>query len=380
MPWNEPGGNNRDPWSKRPNDQGPPDLDEVVRKITGKLSGVFGSGGGRPSSGGGRMATGGIVFVLVVAAFIYLLSGIYIIQDGDRGIVLRFGEYVATTTPGPHWHIPYPVEEVETIQFDRIRSAPHKATMLTQDENIVAIDLAVQYRVKDAADYVLQVRDPDTTVGQTLESALREVVGKSRMDFILGEGQASIAGDTLGLMQASLDNYKTGLEVTSVNLQQAQPPEPVQDAFADATKAREDEERYKNEAEAYSNEIIPVARGQAARLEQESQAYMEQVIARSEGEADRFEKLLTEYRKAPAVTRERLYIETVESVLANSNKVMLDVEGGNNLLYLPLDQLVRGGASRARTGDFSMQQGTGSDSLIGAEGRPNRSSRTRETQ
>ncbi|MGI9305100.1 MAG: FtsH protease activity modulator HflK, partial [Gammaproteobacteria bacterium] len=254
------------------------------------------------------------------------------------------------------WHIPWPVEREEIVQFDRVSSVQHKATMLTEDENIVDVELAVQYLVNDAPNFLFNVRDDlaernpeqraDQSVVQALESAVREVVGKSKMDFILGEGRAEIAANTKTRMQEMLDDYGRGVVVTTVNMQQAQPPEQVQAAFDDAIKAREDQVRFRNKAEAYSNDIIPQARGRAARLEQESNAYRDRVIARSEGEAARFEKLLAEYEKAPGVTRERLYLDAVESVLSKSSKVMLDVEGGNNLLYLPLDRLIQEGGSR----------------------------------
>jgi membrane protease subunit HflK len=358
MPWNEPGGGNRDPWSggNRGGDQGPPDLDEVLRKVSDKFGGLFGGrGGGGGGSGGGlgRGGSAGLVTIIVVVLLGWLATGFYIIDEGDRGVVLRFGDFQTVTTPGLHWHIPFPIESMERVQIDQIRSSQHRGQMLTQDENIVDIDISVQYRIKSAEDYVFNVRMPDVpnqpagTLYQTLESAVREAVGKSQMDFVLSEGRAEIAQSTRDLMQEILDDYETGLEVTTVNLEQAQPPEAVQGAFADAIKAREDEVRFRNEAEAYANSKIPEARGQSARIIEEATAYRDRVIAQAEGEADRFTQLLTEYELAPQVTRERLYLDAVESVLANSNKVMVDVDGGNNLLYLPLDRLVQ---DRARPG------------------------------
>ena len=356
MPWNQPpnrGGGN----------QQPPDLDEIFKKMGRTLERLFGGGGAsngdRPSggtSGGvfgrgpGKFGSLSISFLVFIALVIWGLSGIYIVSEGSRGVVLRFGAYQYMTTPGPHWHIPYPIEDVEKVDVDRIRSAQNKTHMLTEDENIVEVELAAQYRVKDASDYLFNVRLPDAfdipinqsegTLFQVMESALREVVGKSEMDFVLGEGRAEIAAGIRELMQETLDDYHAGLEVISVNLQQSQPPQAVQDAFADAIKAREDEIRFVNEAEAYANGIIPQARGQAARMVEEATAYREKVTANSKGEADRFLKLYAEYRKAPEVTRERLYLQAVESVLSNSSKVMMDIESGNSLMYLPLDKIL----------------------------------------
>ncbi len=349
MSWNQPSGG----------DQQPPDLDEIFKKLSGSLNRLFGggdsNGGGSGANGGGGGVSGkfsslGISFFVVVALVIWAFSGIYIVSEGSRGAVLRFGAYQYTTGPGPHWHIPYPVETVEKVDVDRIRSAQNKTHMLTEDENIVEVELATQYRVKNASNYLFNVRLPDAfdtavnqsegTLFQVMESALREVVGKSEMDFILGEGRAEIASRMRGLMQQTLDDYQSGIEVISVNLQQSQPPQAVQDAFADAIKAREDEIRFVNEAEAYANGIIPQARGQAARMVEEATAYREKVSANSKGEADRFLKLYGEYRKAPEVTRERLYLQAVESVLSNSSKVMLDVDSGNSLFYLPIDKIL----------------------------------------
>lgn len=356
MPWSQQSGDNqKDPWSGKQNggqQQAPPDLGALLQKLFGRLGGL-GMGGGKGRRKGSPGTTG-IGLIILAVLVVWLLSGIYIINEGQRGVVLRFGEYRYTTTPGPHWRFPYPFEAVEKVDIDRIRSVQNKAHMLTQDENIVEVELAVQYRVKDASDYLFNVRDPDVadrfrspaegTLYQVMESALREVVGKSRMDFILGAGRAEIAAQTKSLMQSILDGYKSGLEVITVNLQQSQPPNAVQDAFADAIKAREDEIRFVNEAEAYANGILPQARGEAARITEEANAYREQIVANSEGEADRFVKLYTEYKKAPEVTRQRLYLQAVESMLANSRKVMINAEQSNNLLLLPLEQMIKGSA------------------------------------
>ncbi|HFD88334.1 MAG TPA: FtsH protease activity modulator HflK [Gammaproteobacteria bacterium] len=338
MPWNQPGGDKKDPWGGgNKNNQGPPDLDEMLKKLTSKLSSL---GGGKGTGGGGRAGSVGLIGILLLGFILWLASGFYIVGEGERGLVLRFGAYQSESTPGPHWHIPSPVETVELVDIDQVRSFQHRSSMLTQDENIVDIELAAQYRVNDAEKYKFNVRDPDQTLNQAVESALREAVGKSKMDFVLNEGRPQIAALSKQLTQAMLDAYGTGMEITTMNLQQSQPPEQVQDAFNDAIKAREDNVRFVNEAEAYANSVVPIARGEGARVTEEAKAYKEQVVSRAEGEADRFTRLLTEYRKAPDVTRERLYLETVETVLSRSSKVMMDTKGGNSMMYLPLDKLI----------------------------------------
>jgi len=345
MAWNEPGGSgNKDPWGNKNNQDGPPDLDEVFKKLNEKVTSLFGGKGGR--SGGSSGAAGGskgVGFIAVILIVLWALSGIYIIDEGRQGVVLRVGAFDRITEPGPHWY-PRFIEKVEIVDVDRVRSinigaTSHESLMLTKDENIVDIQFAVQYKVSNAKDYVFNVRDPDTTLRQVTETAMREIVGKNNMDFVIKDGRVQVASGTKELMQNILNGYKTGLIVTNVNMQNAQPPEQVQHAFSDAVKAREDKERLVNEAEAYSNDILPKARGKAARMGQEAVAYRDQVIAKANGETQRFLKVLTEYKKAPAVTRDRLYLDAMESVLGNSNKVMVDVKKGNNLMYLPLDRL-----------------------------------------
>ena len=346
MPWNQSDKKQQDSWNK-PAGGEPPDLGELFKK----MSGMFGGKSSMPGSFSPLL-------VLVVLIVVWLLSGIYIVTEGQRGVELRFGAYSETTTPGPHWHIPFPIEKVEKVDVDRIRSAQNRSSMLTQDENIVEVELAVQYRVKDAADYLFNIRLPDVPEGrpgqslgtlfQVMESALREVVGKSDMDFILGEGRAEIASKIKSAMTEILDSYKSGMEVVTVNLQQSQPPEAVQGAFADAIKAREDQVRFVNEAEAYANGVLPQARGDAARMVQAANAYHDKVVDNSAGEAERFLQLYEEYRKMPDVTRRRLYIEAIESVLSRTNKVMVDVDKGSNVFYLPLDRIMKD-ASRLRT-------------------------------
>jgi membrane protease subunit HflK len=351
MAWNEPGGSgNRDPWGRRA-DAGPPDLDEVFRRLRKR----FGGGGNdnRGSAGGPPPALWAGVLALLAA--LWLLSGFYVVREGERGVVLRFGKFDTTTTPGLRWHLPYPVERVLKVNIGEIRTAEigyrgslgargesdvsQESQMLTADENIVDVKLAVQYRVKDAADYVFKVRDPDLTVAQVAESAIREVVGKSRMEFILTEGRDAVAQQVAVLAQETLDRYGTGIEVTSVNMQDAQPPEPVQASFFDAVKAREDEQRLINEAQAYRNEVIPRARGEVARILADAEAYQGQTVARAEGDGARFEQIATQYRAAPQVTRQRLYLETMEQVLGRTPKVLLGGDG-NQITLLPLDKLL----------------------------------------
>jgi len=353
MAWNEPGKGDKDPWGGR-DDKGPPDIDEVVRKMQRKLGGIFGGGS---SSDGDASSSGPVGFglVLLIAFFVWILSGIYIVDPAERGVVLRFGAFNDVTQSGPHWHIPYPIETVEIVNVEQSRNAEigyrsttgragstihSESLMLTKDENIVDLKIAVQYKIKDAEAYLFNVRNPDLTLRQMTESAVREIVGKSKMDFVLTEGRSAIASSTEVLLQSMLDALQTGLIITSVNMQDVQPPEQVQAAFADVVKAREDKERSINQAQAYSNDILPRARGGAFRLVQEAEGYKKQVIAQAEGDTSRFLQVMGEYEKAPAITSERLYIESMESVYTQSQKVMIDVsKGSNNMLYLPLDKM-----------------------------------------
>jgi membrane protease subunit HflK len=354
MAWNEPGGGNKDPWSgKGGGDQGPPDLDEVVRKLQERLGTLFGGrqsggdGSGGPRRGGGGVPGGGLspraAFAIGGVVLVgWLATGIYIVEPAERGVVLRFGAYLDTTEPGPHWHIPFPIESVETIDVDQVATFSHEASMLTQDENIVDVELTVQSRIQDAADYLFQDRDPYKTLKDATETVVRKTIGASKLDFVLTEGRGAIAVTIQENVQRLMNEYKTGLLVTSVNMQPAKPPEQVKEAFDDAIKAREDKERSENKAEAYSNQILPQARGEAARIVADAKAYRDKVVAESEGEAARFSAVRVEYEKAPEVTRQRLYLETMERIMGASNKVILDVkEGGNSLLYLPIDQMMQ---------------------------------------
>ena len=350
MAWNEPGGQNdkgngdKDPWkTNRGNrgNQGPPDLDEVFKNLQKKFGSLFGgkggSNGGSIGSSGGGIGIGIVVAVLLV---FWIATGFYKIEEAERGLVFRFGEHVETTQKGLHWHLPVPIERIEKVDVTKVYTIPINSTMLTQDENIVDIHGTVQYQIDNAEKYSFNVRHPEISLSQVTEIALRESIGRSKMDYVITEGRGEIALQVKDIIQGIVNDYQTGLIIFKVNIQSAKPPEAVKDAFDDVTQAREDEERFKNEAEAYRNEVIPKARGAAARISEEAEAYKNEVIARAEGEANRFNQLLTEYTKAPEVTRERLYLDMMENVLSNSSKVMVDVKGGNNLLYLPLDKLM----------------------------------------
>ncbi|MFZ2452436.1 MAG: FtsH protease activity modulator HflK [Methylovulum miyakonense] len=360
MSWNEPGGDKKDPWSGRGDQNGPPDLDEAIRSLQEKLGKIFGGGGNgggdrSPADSGKPMKNIGLI-AAGAAVVLWVISGFYIVDEGNHGVETRFGKYIGITQSGLHWHIPAPIEQVNIVNVKQQRfievgyrsagseqasgSVPKEALMLTKDENYVDVRLAVQYQVKDAKDFIFNIVNPAATLKQVTESAQRGVIGGSTMDFVLTEGRSEIVTQIKKEIQDVMDSYKSGIQITSVNLQDAQPPEQVQNAFADAIKAREDEQRLINEAEAYSNDVVPKARGAAARKLQEAEGYKEQVIAQAEGEASRFTKLYTEYSKAPDITRKRLYIESMESVFSETNTVMIDVKGGNNMVYLPLDKLM----------------------------------------
>ena len=360
MSWNEPGGGNkgpRDPWGG--GNQGPPDLDEAFKKLQQQFANLF--GGGRGGSNGKGPAKGGLSGGLISVVFggallVWGLMGFYQLDEQERAVVLRFGEYHATLTPGLQWNPPL-IDEVITVNTTKVRAAGLREVMLTQDENIVEISMSVQYVIANPQDFVLQVRDPEVSLQHAAQSALRHVVGGTTMDLALTEGRAAIGLDVRDRLQQYLNDYTTGIQVSKINIDESKPPAQVQGAFDDVIKAREDEERVKNEAQSYANGIVPEARGGAQRVLEESNAYRDQVIARADGEAQRFDQLLTEYRKAPDVTRERLYLDTMQEVLANTNKVMVDVEGGNNVLYLPLDKMVpNAGQSRSALSRHGMSE------------------------
>jgi len=366
MAWNEPGGNDNDPWGNRKNSGGPPDLDEVVKNLKNWFESLLGkkpSGGGTPRTGGGLpggvIGGKGVGLIIGILGIVWLLSGIYVIQPAQAGVVTQFGAFVKTTTPGPHWRMPWPIQQVEKVDVEEIRSAKLvNQLILTQDENIVDIDLAVQYNIKSAEDYLFNVRGPDRTLEEVVESAVREVVGSTDLESVLTTGRDVVWNTTAASLQQVLDDYQTGIFVTAVNLERAQPPEEVQAAFSDAIKAREDKERFINEAQAYRNEVLPRARGDAQRALEESEAYKTRVEQAAIGESERFLSLLTEYSKAPEITRERLYLEAMETVLGNTSKVLIDNDSGNSLMYLPIDQLVNqnrnSGNNNALSGDVPL--------------------------
>jgi membrane protease subunit HflK len=346
MSWNE-SGNGKDPWKRK--DDEPNDLDQIVQNWQKRLGAILGGGGGGrggPSSGGGFF----LAFLLVVA---WLVTGFYRIDEAERGVVQRFGAYTETTMPGLHWHIPYPVEVVDKVNANAVSNFPYSTEMLTADEQYVFIDMVVQYRRTDPVKYSFEVDNPEGTLEDVTESALREVVGTSELEVLIAARRDEIATRTRDVLQNTLDSYGAGLTVTSISLETVNYPSAVQDAVDDAQKARNDSERYVLEADAYARDVIPKARGDAARMIQDAEAYRARVIADAQGEAARFEALLTEYQKAPEVTRERLYIDAIEDVYGRSNKVFLDSSSSGNLLYLPVDQLMRQGSRSASQGEGS---------------------------
>ena len=359
MAWNEPtGGSNKpkDPWGGNNSNQGPPDLDEVLKNLQAKLQGLFGGGsGGGSSSGGSSPAfSGAVVAVLVVLALlVWAVMGVYQVDQQQRGVVLRFGKYYDTVQPGLQWNPPI-IDDVTLLNVTKVRSISLREIMLTQDENIVEVQLSVQYVIDNPVDFVLKVRDPERSLQHAAQSALRHVVGGISMNMVLTEGRAQIAVDVQRRLQEYINLYHTGILVSKVTVDESKPPTQVQAAFDDVIKAREDEERVQNEAQAYANGVVPEARGGAQRQIEEANAYKEQVIANAEGEAERFTKLLTEYQKSPAVTRERLYLDAVQKVYSETSKVMVDVDGGSNMMYLPLDKLAERSQRTTSGGGFDV--------------------------
>jgi membrane protease subunit HflK len=347
MAWNESGGTpggKKNPWGNNRPGKGPPDLDEVLRNLQRKLSAFMGGGSGRgsvPGGGGGAAAAGfGAASLVVILLAIWGFTGLYQVDAAERAVVLRFGKYAETTQPGLRWHVPWPIESKQIVNVSSIEGFSEQTRMLTADENLVDINLDVQFRRSDPLQYVFNVRDPETTLKEISESAIREIIGRSTLNLVLESGRQEIATSTKDLIQRTLNAYEVGIEVTTVNLQGVSVPEQVAPAQQDAIKAREDKERSSLEAQTYANDLLPRAGGEASRLEQDAQAYLAQKVAEAEGSSQRFTQLLAEYERAPAVTRERLYLETVELVLRNSKKVIVDTKGNNNMLYLPLDRMV----------------------------------------
>ena len=326
MAWNEPGGG-KDPWSNPRGRGKPPNIDDAL----GRLKDRFGGGGGMGNAGGSK----GILAIIGIVLIGWLISGIYIVDEGQRGIVLTFGKYTSTAGPGPHWHPPYPISDVITVNVDQYRDRELSMSVLTNDENIVEVDLASQFTVLDPVSFLFNVRDPNGTLQDVMQSATREVIGSSRMDYVLTDGRVEIVDAVRTRMQELLDSYQTGLNVRSVNLQDVQPPEPVQPAFEDAIRAREDEQRYINEALAYANQVVPRARGDAAQILEQAKGYKARVVNKAQGEAARFDALLQSYRLAPSIIRERMYIETLGEIYAKGNKIIVDPANANNILNLP---------------------------------------------
>lgn len=380
-------------WGKNKGDSGPPDLDEVLRNVNKKINTIFGGKEGKGGNDGGsprnkeprQYSSGSIIAILVLLLIVWVGSGFYIVSEGHRGVVLRFGAYVDTTQAGLRWHMPYPIEQVEIVNVSQVRTVEigyrnnvrskvlREALMLTDDENIIDIQFAVQYILNDPENFLFNNREPDDAVLQAAETAIRQVIGQSKMDFVLYEGREQVASAATVLMQEILDRYQIGIAISRVTMQNAQPPEQVQAAFDDAVKAGQDRERQKNEGQAYANDVIPRARGNAARLIEESQGYRERVIASAEGDASRFSQILEEYSKAPGVTRERLYLDMMQQVLTSTSKIMVDQQSAGNLLYLPLDKLI--GAS----GSNPMPSATQMQSPVIQEVIPDSNMRARET-
>ena len=355
MPWNEPGGD-KDPWKRKNNTSTPAGLDDLLKKITG----FFGNSSNNDDDD--NSGNSSIIILLIIGLAIWMFTGFYTIDERERGVVLRFGKHVDTTTAGLHWHLPYPVETVEVVDVDSTRTAKERKVMLTKDENIVDLEVSVQYKITNVEDYLFNVANADnvnsqtgSTLHQVMRSSIREIVGRNSMDSIIKDGREQIAQDTRTVMQSILDEYKAGITINKVNLTYAEAPEEVKDAFDDANRARENMNQYRNEALAYQKKVIPIARGRAARITEEAEAYKAKIIAEAKGEAARFEQLVEAYQKAPEVTRQRLYLETMEEVLGKTNKVMIDAKSGNNIMMLPLDKLNTTNTHETNSSDADLQ-------------------------
>ena len=382
MAWNEPGGgnnsNNQDPWGSggnrgggnRGGKQGPPDLDEALRKLQDSLNGIFGNkkrGGGDGGGAGRRVGGGqgipkGVWVIGAVLIFVFwLFNAVYMVDEQEQAVVLRFGEYNRTVESGLHVYFP-PIEKKYQRNVTQVRSYRQQGQMLTEDENIVEVPLAVQYRISNLESFVLKVEDPETSLRHATESALRHVVGSTPMHQVLTEGREQMGVETTERLQRYLDAYQTGITVVQVNIESAQAPAEVQDAFDDVIRAREDEVRERNQAESYANGVIPEARGQAQRLLEEANGYRQAMVARAEGEAERFNLLVAEYQQAPQVMRERMFIETMQEVLSNTSKIMVSGgEGNSNLLYLPIDKLMQQGGGGSSSSSVVVPSTTGAD-------------------
>jgi modulator of FtsH protease HflK len=350
MAWNEPGGG-KDPWGGKNGGDGPPDLDDVLKNFKARVDKIFGgSGGSGGNSSSSNSSLLGIILVVLVIG--WGISGFYQVDEKEQAVVLRLGKYLDTVGAGLHWN-PSLMDSVTKVRVTEERQYSSRGQMLTEDENIVELPLTVQYNIGDVKSFVLNVKTPEASLRQATDSALRHVVGSSKLDEVVSTGRLKIGDEVKLRLQTYLDNYGTGIRVRKINIQEAKPPSQVKAAYDDVIKAREDRERLINEAQTYSNGIIPEARGQAQRMIEESNGYLEQVIAEADGESQRFESLLAEYQKAPEVTRQRLYLDAIQEVMSNSSKVLVDVEGGNNMLYLPLDKIIQQGSSRNQSSSFN---------------------------
>lgn len=367
MAWNEPGNNDKDPWkNKGGKNQGPPDLDDLLKDLGQKFGGIFGGKSSGGSNSGKSFTSVGVGLALVVAVLVYAFSGFYTIKEAEQGIVLRFGQFAGTVEPGLRWKWTF-VDRIIPVDMQTTRDLPASGFMLTQDENVVRVEMQVQYRVVDARNYIFSVTNADDSLSQSLDSALRYVVGHERMDNILTSGREVVRQAVWEELEKIIEPYKLGLIIVDVNFKDARPPEEVKDAFDDAIAAQEDEVRFLREAEAYARGIEPRARGRVKRMEQEALAYKEQTLLDAQGEVAKFEKLLPEYQAAPEVTRQRMYLSTMEQVYSNTSKVMVDVDGGNSMMYLPLDKIMeqqglRTNALPQSSSTINQQQGSSNTS------------------
>jgi len=360
MAWNEPGNNDKDPWkNKGGKNQGPPDLDELLNDLGKKVSGIFGGKGGKSSGGsapsGKSFSSIGISLILIIAVVVYAFSGFYTIKEAEKGLVLRFGQFSGTVDPGINWKWTF-IDRIIPIDMQSTREMQSSGFMLTQDENVVRVEMQIQYRVIDARNFVFSVTDAVDSLNQSLDSALRYVVGHAVMDDILTSGREQVRQSVWQELEKIIKPYNLGLIIVDVNFKDARPPNEVKDAFDDAIAAQEDEVRFLREAEAYARGIEPRARGRVKRMEQEAIAYKDRTVLDAQGEVARFEKILPEYQAAPEVTRQRLYIATMEKVYSNTSKVMVDVDGGNNMMYLPLDKIMQQQSTTQRTTPQSYSQ------------------------
>lgn len=364
MAWNEPGKGGKDPWGRGGGKPNGPDLEELLRRLRQRLGGL----------GGGSGGSAGFLLLVVALLLIWVVSGFYKVDSAEKAAVMRFGRLEHINGPGLHWHLPYPIETVKKVNVSRIRSFTYQSDMLTADENIVHLEMEVQYRVKNAKDYLFQISDPDATLGEATKSAIREVVGTSKMNYVLsGQGKSKVADRTESILQQNLNDYKSGLVVTTVNIRSAQPPQQVQAAFSDAIKAQEDKQRSINQAKAYSNQILPKAQGDAAQQIAQAKGYAQKVVEQAKGRTSRFEQLIPAYRAAPEVTRTRLYLDTMQNILEHSSKVLLDVKKGNPLMYLPLNKMIHAqqpGKSQSGSGasQSSSQSNQGGGQGSGSQG------------